>query len=81
MQELKNTIKKLADDRKTYALQLEDLYTAVTSDKNYFFNGNHAEAVNMALMAKEAYDLMTYATSDEYVDLYNRMLEDQSWLT
>jgi hypothetical protein len=78
MNELKAKIKTLANDRKIYQAKLEDLYTAVTGDKEAFFTIDHTEVINMALMANESFTLMQYATSDEYIEIYNRMLEDQS---
>ena len=78
MKELKAKIKTLARDRKVCLARLEDLYTAVTGDLGSTEGIDHAEVINMALMARESYELLTYATSDEYIEIYNRMLEDQS---
>lgn len=78
MKALKNKIKMLAIDCKLHHAKLEDLYTAVTGDLEASVMQDHTEVINMALMARESYELLTYATSDEYIDIYNRMLEDKS---
>jgi hypothetical protein len=78
MKELKNKIKALSIDCKLHHAKLEDLYTAVTGDLESLAMQDHTEVINMALMARESYELLTYATSDEYIEIYNRMLEDKS---
>ena len=78
MNELKENIKKLADESRDCKAKLEDLYTAVTGELTDVSMHSHIDVVNMAMIAKEANDLISYATSDEYISLFNLMQEDES---
>ena len=78
MNELKENIKKLADESRDCKAKLEDLYTAVTGELTDVGMHSHIDVVNMAMIAKEANDLISYATSDEYISLFNLMQEDES---
>jgi hypothetical protein len=78
MKELKENIKNLVDESRDCKAKLQDLYTAVTGELTDVSMHSHIDVVNMAMIAKEANDLISYTTSDEYVSLFNLMQEDES---
>jgi len=80
MQELKDKIKLCSDERKEYKAKLEEVYEMVAGD-NAINRYDQAEIVDRIKEYYDCYQLLTYATSDEYVDLYNRMDQEEGlWL-
>ena len=81
MQELKDKIQQCADERKEYKTKLEEVYEMVAGD-DAINRYDQAEIVDRIKEYYDCYQLLTYATSDEYVDLYNRMdQEEEVWNT
>ena len=76
MQELKDKIKLCSDERKEYKTKLEEVYEMVAGD-NAINRYDQAEIVDRIKEYYDCYQLLTYATSDEYVDLYNRMDQEE----
>jgi hypothetical protein len=72
MQELKNKIQKCAEERSEYKQKLEEIYEIILGEKG-FERYEQAEFVDYLNIIHGDYLLMQHATSDEYVDLYNRM--------
>lgn len=80
MQELKDKIKLCSDERKEYKAKLEEVYEMVAGD-DAINRYDQAEIVDRIKEYYDCYQLLTYATSDEYVDLYNRMDQEEGlWL-
>ena len=76
MQELKDKIQQCADERKEYKTKLEEVYEMVAGD-DAINRYDQAEIIDRIKECYECYQLLTYATSDEYVDLYNRMDQEE----
>jgi hypothetical protein len=72
MQELKNKIQKCAEEREEYKQKLEEIYEIIVGEKG-FERYEQSEFVDYLNTIHGDYLLMQHATSDEYVELYNRM--------
>ena len=76
MQELKDKIKLCSDERKEYKAKLEEVYEMVAGD-DAINRYDQAEIIDRIKEYYDCYQRLTYATSDEYVDLYNRMDQEE----
>lgn len=76
MKELKAKIKQCADERREYKSKLEEVYEMIVGEDG-LNRYTQEEIIDRISEYYGAYEMLTHATSDEYVDLYNRMLEDK----
>lgn len=75
MQDLKQKIKKCADERREYKSKLEEIYEMLVGDDG-LNRYTQEEIIDRIQEYYGAYQLLTHATSDEYITLYNRMDAD-----